>query len=186
LLAQVWTHWGLNWFFLPNPIFAICLNFQQQNPLKNQYLPHLSSENYEINSIKSDWLSGFQHHQQWPQIPIQFSVSILFSFHWENGSKINSYQYSSSKARLASINFIRLEGELQPTLGSLGQLLITKIILSKVSNCKWHLLKFVRIPNKEKFFQFLFKNQQCQEVDKQEMPQLGIETHVSPTTLNNI
>jgi hypothetical protein len=27
-------------FFLPNPIFAICLNFQQQNPLKNQYFPH--------------------------------------------------------------------------------------------------------------------------------------------------
>jgi len=30
----MWTHWGLNWFFLPNPNFAICLNFQQQNPLK--------------------------------------------------------------------------------------------------------------------------------------------------------
>ncbi len=27
-----------------NPIFAICLNFQQQSPLKNQYLPQLSSE----------------------------------------------------------------------------------------------------------------------------------------------
>jgi hypothetical protein len=26
-----------------------------------------------------------------PQIPIQFSVSILFSFHWENGSIINSF-----------------------------------------------------------------------------------------------
>jgi hypothetical protein len=50
----LWTHWGLNWLFLPNPIFAICLNFQQQNPLKNQYLAHLSSENCEINSIKSD------------------------------------------------------------------------------------------------------------------------------------
>jgi hypothetical protein len=24
--------------------FAIFLNFQQQNPLKNQYLPHLGSE----------------------------------------------------------------------------------------------------------------------------------------------
>jgi hypothetical protein len=35
LLAQVWIHWKLNWFFLPNPIFEIYLNFQQQNPLKN-------------------------------------------------------------------------------------------------------------------------------------------------------
>jgi hypothetical protein len=36
--------------FLPNPIFAICLNFQQQNPLQNQYLMHFSFENCEINS----------------------------------------------------------------------------------------------------------------------------------------
>ncbi len=47
-------------FFLPNPIFAICLNFQQQNLLKNQYISHLSSENCEINSIKSDSLRAFQ------------------------------------------------------------------------------------------------------------------------------
>jgi hypothetical protein len=38
------------------------LNFQQQNPLKNQYLPHLSSENCKINSIfKSD---SFIHSTQ--------------------------------------------------------------------------------------------------------------------------
>jgi hypothetical protein len=30
LNSAMWTHWGLNSFFLPNPIFAICLNFQQQ------------------------------------------------------------------------------------------------------------------------------------------------------------
>jgi hypothetical protein len=68
-------------FPLPNPIFAIQLNFQQQNPLKNQYFSHLSSENYEINSIKSDSLRAFQQHQEHPQIPMQFSASILFSFH---------------------------------------------------------------------------------------------------------
>jgi len=55
----MWTHWGLNCFFLPNPIFAIWLNFQQQNPLKPQYLPHLSSENCEINSSKFDSPESF-------------------------------------------------------------------------------------------------------------------------------
>jgi hypothetical protein len=48
---------------------------------KNQYFLHLSSENYETNSIKSDSLRAFQQHQERPQIPISFSVSILFSFH---------------------------------------------------------------------------------------------------------
>jgi hypothetical protein len=47
LNSAMWTHWGLNWFFLPDPNFAICLNFQQQNSLKNQYLPHISFENCE-------------------------------------------------------------------------------------------------------------------------------------------
>ncbi len=71
---------------------AICLNFQQQNSLKNQCLSHLSSENYEINSIESDPLRTFlQQHQECFQIPMQFSVSILFNFHWENGSIINSF-----------------------------------------------------------------------------------------------
>jgi hypothetical protein len=87
----MWTHWGFNWFFLPNPFFAIYLNFQQQKSLKNQCLPHLSCENYEINSIKSTMPRAFQQHHECPQIPIQFSVLILYSFHWENGSTINSF-----------------------------------------------------------------------------------------------
>jgi len=37
-----------------NPIVAIVLNFQQQNPLNFLYLAHLRSENCEINIIKSD------------------------------------------------------------------------------------------------------------------------------------
>jgi len=78
-------------FFLPTSIFAICLNFQQQNPFKNQYLLQLSSGNCEINSIKSGSLRVFQQHQKHPQIPIQLSVLISFSFHWENGSIINSF-----------------------------------------------------------------------------------------------
>jgi hypothetical protein len=31
-------------FVFPNPMFAISLNFQQQNPFKNQFLPHLNSK----------------------------------------------------------------------------------------------------------------------------------------------
>ncbi len=87
----MWTYWGVNWFFLPNPIFAICLNFQQQNSLKNQYLQQLSSDFFEINSIKPGFWRAFQEHQECFQIPIKFSILILFSFHWENGSIINSF-----------------------------------------------------------------------------------------------
>jgi hypothetical protein len=88
----MWTQLRAQLIFPSKPNFCNLLNFQQQNPLKNQYLSHLSSENCEINSIKSDWLRAFhQHHQERPQIPMQFSVSILFSFHWENGSIINSF-----------------------------------------------------------------------------------------------
>jgi hypothetical protein len=43
--------------------------------LKNQYLPHLSSENCEINFIKCELLRSFQQHWECPQIPIQFSIS---------------------------------------------------------------------------------------------------------------
>jgi hypothetical protein len=40
---------------------------------------------------------------------------------------------------------MKLEVELQPTLGSLGQFLLTNIILSKLSDYKQYLFKFVRI-----------------------------------------
>ncbi len=66
--------------FLPNPIFAICLNFQQQNPFKNQHLPHFSFEKCEINFNRSI-AKGFQQHQEHPQIPIHFLVLIWFNFH---------------------------------------------------------------------------------------------------------
>jgi hypothetical protein len=58
---------------------------------KNQYLPHLSFENCEINSIKSDLLITFQQHQEHLKIPMQFSVWILLNFHWKNDSIINSF-----------------------------------------------------------------------------------------------
>jgi hypothetical protein len=87
----VWTHWGLNWFFLLNPIFAIFLEFQEQNSPKNQYLSHLRFEICEIKFLKSNSSRAFQQHQEWPQIPTQFSVSVLFKFYWANGSIINSF-----------------------------------------------------------------------------------------------
>jgi hypothetical protein len=79
-------------FSFQTQIFVVFLNFHQQNPLENEYLPHpLSSENCEINSIKSDLPRAFQLRHEWPQISIQFSVSILFNFRWENDSIINRF-----------------------------------------------------------------------------------------------
>jgi len=75
-------------FSFQTQFFAIYLSFQRQSSLKNQYLLHLSSQDCEINSIKSDASKAFQER---PQIPIQFSVSILSSFHWENDPIINSF-----------------------------------------------------------------------------------------------
>jgi hypothetical protein len=40
------------------------------NRVLNQYLPHFSFENHEINFIKSNSLKVFQHHQECPQISI--------------------------------------------------------------------------------------------------------------------
>ncbi len=77
---------------------AICLNFQQQNTFQNQDLPHLSSENFKTNSVKSNSPRAFQQHQEHPQIPIQFAVSILFRFHWENDSLINSIHIVAPKS----------------------------------------------------------------------------------------
>jgi hypothetical protein len=78
--------------FPSKPIFVICLNFHQQNAPKNQYLSHLSSENCEINSTKSDLLRAFQHHQEHTQIPILFTVSIFFQKRKrKNSSIINSF-----------------------------------------------------------------------------------------------
>ncbi len=56
---------------------------------------------------------------------------------------------SSSKLRSFSIKFVKLEGDLQTILGSLGQYLLTKINLSKFSDCKRFLLRLVIIPSNE-------------------------------------
>ncbi len=88
-LTQLWTHWRLDWCFLSNPIFAICLNFQQENPIQNNYLPHLRSKNCETNFIKSDLSRAREEHQEHLQISISFQF--LFYFHWENNLIINNF-----------------------------------------------------------------------------------------------
>ncbi len=68
--------------------FCKLFKFSATKGTKNQYLPYLS---FEINFIKSESLRAFQQHQEHSQIPIKFSFFILFSFHWKNGSIINSF-----------------------------------------------------------------------------------------------
>ncbi len=133
----MWTYWGVNWFFLPNPIFAICLNFQQQNSLKNQYLQRLSCENCEINSIKPDFWRAFQKHQESFQITIEFSILILFSFHWENGSIINNFHTivpKSLKLSWCTPTHWELSKDTK-SMALLGDLKVTK--QNKVCYTKW-------------------------------------------------
>jgi hypothetical protein len=48
--------------------------------------------------MKSDFPRAFQEHHECLKIPIQFSVSILFNFHWENGSISNSFHTIAPKS----------------------------------------------------------------------------------------
>jgi len=89
-LGQVWTHSGLNWFFFQNPIFAIFLNFQQQNPFKNTICHTLALKIVKETPLNATHQGLSKTPKPPPQIPIHFLVSNLFSFHWENGSIINS------------------------------------------------------------------------------------------------
>ncbi len=57
---------------------------------------------------------------------------------------------SSYKCLFISINSIRLQKDLQPTLGSLGQFLLTNIKIFKFSNCKQQFLSLVSRLTKEK------------------------------------
>jgi hypothetical protein len=57
-----------------------------------------------------------------------------------------------------SINSLKLEGELQFTLGLLGQFLLTKMKLFKLIDCKQHLFKFVNVLAKwKKILNFYLK-----------------------------
>jgi len=77
--------------FPSKPNFCNLFEFPATKSTQTSISSHLSSENCKINSVKSDWWRAFQQHQRRFQIAIWFSVSILFNFHWENGSIINSF-----------------------------------------------------------------------------------------------
>ncbi len=70
----------------------------------------------------------------------------IYNFTTLSFSKASSNSNSFFKLRIVSIKSIKLKGDLQPILGSLGQFLLTKINLSKFFECKRHLLRLVRIP----------------------------------------
>jgi hypothetical protein len=107
MLAQVWTHSYIFTFlelfsefsnvntlraqlnFPSKPNFGSLFEFPATKSTQKRYLPHLSSENCEINSIKSELPRAF--HKEHPPISMQFSVLILFNFHWKNSSIINSF-----------------------------------------------------------------------------------------------
>jgi hypothetical protein len=56
------------------------LNFQWQESLQIQYLPHSQSKSYQIDSIKSCSSRSFQQHQRHIPIPLKLSATILIYF----------------------------------------------------------------------------------------------------------
>ncbi len=91
-LAQVWTQLRAQLIFPSKPKFCNLFKFAATKSTPKSISFHtFSDENCEINSIKSGLRIAFQQLQEHLQIPIGFSVSILFRFHWENGPIINSF-----------------------------------------------------------------------------------------------
>jgi hypothetical protein len=58
--------------FPSKPNFCNFCEFWQQNPLKNQCLPHVRSKNCEINSMKSELSKAFPQHQEHPKFKYSF------------------------------------------------------------------------------------------------------------------
>ncbi len=66
-----------------------------------------------------------------------------------SNSPSNSSNSSSTNSSFY-INSTKVDDILHPTLGSLGQFWLTKINLSKISDCNQYLLKLVKIPTRGK------------------------------------
>ncbi len=144
LLAQVWTRSQLifpskTWFF------GICLNFQQQKSLQNQYLPHSESKSYQINSIKSCSSRSFQQHQRHIPIPPKFSVK---SFHIQELLHCKSKCHGSKPMHPSSLRaFQRHQEHGLKHPGSVDLLITTKqnklpsfIDRWHPRSCKWHVI----------------------------------------------
>jgi hypothetical protein len=79
-------------------------------------------------------------------------LSPFYMFTSSSCSKELSNFSNSSKSKSFSISSTKLEGGLLSILKSFAQFFHTKISLSKLFNCKWHLLNFVSMLAKEKVF----------------------------------
>ncbi len=90
-LAQVWTHWELNWISFWTQFLQFVWIPSNKIHLKIDIFHKFSSENCEIKSSKSDLPRALQQHQECPQISIISSVLIWFNFHWENDSTTKSF-----------------------------------------------------------------------------------------------
>jgi hypothetical protein len=114
--------------------FCNLFKFSATKGTKNQYLPHLS---FETNFIKSESLRAFQQHEEHLQIPIKFSILILFSFHWKNGSIINNFHTivpKSLKLSWCTPTHWELSKDTK-SMALLGDLKVTK--QNKVRYTKW-------------------------------------------------
>jgi hypothetical protein len=63
-------------FSFQNLIFWNLFEFSVVEIFQNQYLPHLESKSYQINSTKSCSSRSFQQHQRHIPIPPKFSGTI--------------------------------------------------------------------------------------------------------------
>ncbi len=77
---------------------------------------------------------------------LKFYTSTTSSLSNSPSNSFNSSSRSTSFPRYS----IKLDGNLQPIIGSLSQFLLTDVNFFKLSICKWHLLRLVSIPTKEK------------------------------------
>jgi hypothetical protein len=86
-------------------------------------------------------------------------INLFKIYNFKILSLLKAPSNSSFKLRSVWIKSMKLEGDLQPILWSVGQFLLTNITLSEISDCKWHLLRLVRILHNENIFLFQFEIQ---------------------------
>ncbi len=93
----------------------------------------------------------FYNHNKWWKI-ICFNIKSSYLQFPPFQTPLQICSDSSSTISSFSMNSTKVDGILHPILGSLGQFWLTKINLSKFSDCNRHILKLVKIPTREKMF----------------------------------
>ncbi len=94
--------------FPSKPNFCNFFEFPTTKSNKKKIL-HFSFKNCELHSIRYYSLRAFQHHQECPQVLIQFLLLISFNFHWENNSIINNFHICSSKLSQTKLMHLLIE-----------------------------------------------------------------------------